>query len=94
MPTMEHALATGLVGLLAMVMPPAAPAAAAPPPPPPPAAPAAIGAAPVAAALPGALGGGILAIGTSLVVLEAVSLAPPGTTPVSAFPPYITPRRL
>ena len=46
------------------------------------------------AALPGAIGGGILPLGTSLVVLTAVALAPPGTTPVAAFPPYLTPRTL
>ncbi len=49
---------------------------------------------PVSDPLPGMLGGGQLPIGASLVVAEAVALAPLGTTPVSVFPPYNTPRNL
>jgi hypothetical protein len=43
-------------------------------------------------ALPGQLGGGILPLGNSFVVVQALALVPLGFLAVSAFPPYTKPR--
>ena len=41
---------------------------------------------------PGTPGGGAKPVGTSIQAQQALALAPPGTIPVSIFPPYASPR--
>lgn len=87
-PVLVAAAVYAAVGLGLALVPPAPP----PPPPPPPPPAAQPVPAQVTAPLPGAIGGGALPLLGLPFAATALALVPPGTTPVSIFPPYETPR--